>query len=161
MPSVLSLCHVERSLLLLEQPLHLPRYKTFKTMFYHELAYRPVFSNVHRANRRPSTSNLAAVNVRETETHYELHLMAPGRVKEDFKISLSPEKALLISYEAPEQNAEWMHQEYRLQSFKRSVRLSENVDASNISATYENGILVVRIPKVEEAAQTALEIPVQ
>ncbi len=130
-------------------------------MFYHELAYRPVFSNAHRANRRTTGSNLAAVNVRETENQYELHLMAPGRAKEDFKISVTPEKALLISYDAPEQTAQWLHQEFKLQSFKRLVRLSEAVEVSNISATYENGILVVRIPKVEEAAQTALEIPVQ
>lgn len=131
-------------------------------MFYHELSYRPAISSASRTARRSSGHNLAAVNVREKDGHYELHLMAPGRAKEDFKISLSPEKSLLISYDAPENTDEsWVHQEFKLHSFKRSVKLSDAMDISKITATYENGILVITIPKLEEAAQTSLEIPVQ
>lgn len=131
-------------------------------MFYHELSYRPALTNSPRAARRHSGNNLAAVNVLEKDGNYELHLMAPGRAKEHFKISLSPEKSLLISYEAPEnETTEWLHQEYKLHSFKRSVKLADNMDVSKIAATYENGILVITVPKAAEAAQTSLEIPVQ
>lgn len=131
-------------------------------MFYHELAYRPAVSNNLRTGRRHSGSNLAAVNVREKDGNYELHLMAPGRAKEDFKISVSPEKSLLISYEAPEIAAEeWLHQEYKLHSFKRSVKLSDSMDVSKIAATYENGILLITIPKLDEPTPASLEIPVQ
>lgn len=131
-------------------------------MFYHELAYRPAFSNAYRANRRATAANLAAVNVREKGGNYELHLMAPGRAKEDFKISVSPEKNLLISYDAPEKTGdEWLHQEFKLHAFKRSVKLADNMDVSKIAATYENGILMITIPKAEEPASTRLEISVQ
>lgn len=132
--------------------------------FQHELAYRP---QVRRpfpggAVKHRFGGTLASTNVRETETHFELHLLAPGRSKEAFKLRVSPERVLTIGYESPEgTDTPWLHREFHLGSFERSFRLNESVDTASISAAYENGVLIVNLPKKEEAQNAVLQIPVQ
>jgi HSP20 family protein len=108
-------------------------------------------------------SGATPVNIQETDKHYELHVVAPGLNKEDFKINVD-RNTLHVSYEHKdenkEQNGKWIHTEYRNRSFKRSFTLSEKIDASNISAKYTDGVLCVVLPKKESAEVTAQEIAV-
>src|SRR5258708_25782265 len=43
-------------------------------------------------------------------------------------------------------------------SFTRGVRLSDRVDADNISAAYDGGVLSVRVPLLEQAQPRKIEI---
>jgi HSP20 family protein len=43
-------------------------------------------------------------------------------------------------------------------SFTRRIRLSDRVDADNISAAYEGGVLSVRVPLVEQAQPRKIEV---
>jgi HSP20 family protein len=105
------------------------------------------------------------VNIRETDSRYELHLVAAGLKKEDFKINLDRD-ILHVSFEQKEENntqpqdGKWLRNEYRMKSFKRSFTLSEKVDVSKISATYNDGILVITLPKKEAAEPSVHEISV-
>jgi HSP20 family protein len=45
-------------------------------------------------------------------------------------------------------------------SFKRSVALPDNVNAENVSAVYENGVLTVTLPKKEEAKPKKIAVNV-
>ena len=106
----------------------------------------------------------APVNIRETDAAYEMHLIAPGLKKEDFKINI--EKNLLhISYEHKEETNEendhkWLRNEYRYRSFKRSFSLNEKIDGSNISAKYADGVLVITLAIKENVEAAAKEIAV-
>ncbi|RYD51329.1 MAG: Hsp20/alpha crystallin family protein [Sphingobacteriales bacterium] len=130
-------------------------------MFYHPLTYRPVHPAQRPARSRFSPATVP-VNIHETSTGYELQLLAPGRQKTDFKISVAADKTLLISHNTPTpaQPDYWLHQEFNLTPFSRSVKLSEQVDASAITATYESGILTISIPKRPEETPVQKEIPV-
>lgn len=106
----------------------------------------------------------ALVNVRENENQYEVQVIAPGLHKEDFSIQV--EKDMLhIAFEqkkeAKETEDKWLRQEFRMPSFKRSFALNEKVDASGISAVYENGILSVGLPKKEKEEAKSVSISVQ
>ena len=103
------------------------------------------------------------VNIQETDKTYELHVIAPGLKKEDFKLGI--EKNILnISFEQKEENKEqagkWIRSEYQMKSFKRSFTLNEKIEASGIAAKYADGVLIVSLPKKEIAEPTAQEIPV-
>lgn len=113
------------------------------------------------AQRRFGRTTVAAVNISENDSAYELQLMAPGRNKEDFKINLH-ENILTVSYERKEDNnaGKWLLNEFHLSSFERSFELNEKVDAASISAKYENGILHLTLPKKEQAQNPAFEIAV-
>ena len=107
----------------------------------------------------------APVNIQETDKSYELHLVAPGLKKEDFKINLE-KNVLTVSFEQKEENKEqgqdgkWLRNEYQLKSFKRSFSLNEKVDTTNIAAKYNDGVLLVTLPKKEVSEPAATEISV-
>jgi HSP20 family protein len=107
----------------------------------------------------------APVNIRETETSYELHLVVPGLSKEDFKINIDKD-LLNISYDRKEENKDeasaikWLKSEFRLNSFKRTFSLNDKIDAEKISAKYADGILLVTLAKKEVSAPASHEIPV-
>lgn len=109
------------------------------------------------------TSN-APVNIKETDKAYELHLVAPGLKKDDFKLNLE-QNILTVSFEkkeeANEQTEKWIRNEYHMRSFKRSFTLNEKANTSAITAKYEDGVLYVNIPKKETETQTSQQINVE
>jgi len=95
-----------------------------------------------------------AVNVKETDTGFELEMAIPGRKKEDFKIDIDKE-ILTISSEITKEEHEtednYTRKEFSFNSFKRVFTLPETVDVDQIHASYEDGILKFVLPKKEEA----------
>lgn len=98
------------------------------------------------------------VNLRESDTGFEMELVAPGLRKEDFQLNISGDM-LTISFEEKNENKQtnteegWVRQEYRKRSFSRSFHLNEAIDTNGITAHYESGILHVTLPKNEKAKQ--------
>jgi len=102
------------------------------------------------------------VNIHETENAYEMHLMAPGLKKEDFKLHVD-RNVLHISYEHKEEKettGKWIRKEYKMQTFRRSFTLNDKISVSGISAKYNDGVLVVTLPKKEVAEPASQEISV-
>lgn len=107
------------------------------------------------------------VNISENDESYQLEVVAPGLKKEDLKVNVN-DNVLHIAFETKEKSkdesnqegVQMLRQEFRLQSFKRSFKLGEKVDADRISARYENGILYLGIPKKEEEKATNKSIAI-
>lgn len=93
------------------------------------------------------------VDVFEDEKAFDVHVAVPGMNKDDFKIDVN-DSLLTISgerkftKERKENNLHAVETQYG--NFSRSFSLPENVDATKISAKYNNGILEVNIPKDEK-----------
>ncbi|MGB0524726.1 MAG: Hsp20/alpha crystallin family protein, partial [Flammeovirgaceae bacterium] len=51
--------------------------------------------------------------------------------------------------------------EFYYTNFKKSYELPEAIDVNNIEASYENGILMINLPKVKEAETVEREIKIQ
>lgn len=124
--------------------------------------YTPVFSdfwnNFYKDFSQVAGSegsfSAPAVNISENAQGYELEIAAPGLTREDFNLSL--EKNLLTisanKEDKEEDNtAKVVRREFSYYSFKRSFELPDLTDGDRISASYENGVLKVSIPKKEEA----------
>jgi len=90
-------------------------------------------------------------------------MAAPGMTKDDFKVELN-NNVLTISSEKKQEHEEkegekYSRKEFSYQSFQRSFQLSrEAVDADNLQAKYENGVLRLSIPKREEVKQKTLRL---
>ncbi len=99
---------------------------------------------------------LPAVNIMETAEAYALEIAVPGMKKSDFTIDID-NKVLSISSSKrdshEETNANYTRREFGYSSFKRTFTLPDTVEEENVSATYEDGILKVYLPKREEAKQ--------
>jgi HSP20 family protein len=106
-----------------------------------------------------------AVNIAEAENEFRVEVSAPGFSKENFRLKIE-NHVLTISGEVKTENEEtkenFSRREFRLGSFSRSFRLpKDKINTESIGAKYENGILLVTLPKKAEAAkEAALEIAV-
>ncbi len=101
-------------------------------------------------------------NIVETETAYEMQLMAPGLKKEDFRVNVD-RNVLHVSYEHKEEKemtGKWLRKEYRMQTFRRSFTLNDKINVSAIAAKYSDGILTLTLPKKEHSEAVAQEITV-
>lgn len=103
---------------------------------------------------RPGIST-PAVNVKETDDEFQIEVAAPGLDKNDFKVDLD-NNVLTISSEKEfkdeqKEDGRYMRREFSYTSFSRSFTLPEAVDAEKIMAKHKDGILLITIPKREEA----------
>lgn len=109
----------------------------------------------------------APVNIQETDHAYDLHVMAPGLKKDDFKIHVD-RNVLHVSYEHKEEKTEesaapnrWLRKEYRMQTFRRSFTLNEKINVAGINARYNDGVLTVTLPKKETQEAVSQHISVE
>ncbi len=93
-----------------------------------------------------------ALNIKETEDHYEIELAAPGFDKEDFEVTIDNGYLIISakkSEEAEEKEEEFTRREFSYKEFERSLLLPENVAEEAILAKYKNGILRFNLVKKE------------
>ena len=103
------------------------------------------------------------VNVKETEKSFQLDVVAPGFDKTDFKVNIEQDILTVSAEKMNEVNEEGdkqIRKEYSFRSFKRSFTLDEKIDATNISASHINGVLILNLPMKTEVKASATEIKI-
>jgi HSP20 family protein len=97
----------------------------------------------------------------EDEKNYIVRLEAPGIPKDDLEVNLEGQ-ILTISgrrnFEKEEQNEEYFWREREQGRFVRTVRLPSAVDASKVEATYDNGVMAIRLPKAQGSTKSRITI---
>mgnify|MGYP000943482947 FL=1 len=111
-------------------------------------------SDWNLTNFSGTNTSLPAVNVKETNDEFVIELAAPGMEKKDFKINFK-NNVITISSEREDKKEEkkdnYTRREFSYQSFQRAFTVPENAILSDkIEATYNNGILEIKLPKREE-----------
>jgi HSP20 family protein len=98
--------------------------------------------------------------------HHEVVIKAelPDMKKEDIHVTFE-NNVLTLAGERRQDESTRREQFQRLErrhgSFSRSFTLPASVDASNIAATYKDGVLTVRLPRREEAKPKQIAITVE
>ena len=99
-------------------------------------------------------NTLPAVNIRETGKAFMVEFAAPGFTKEDFRIHVE-NNVINVTAEKEkskeEEHERYTRKEFSYNSFSRSFTLPQTVNTGDIIAGYRDGILVLDIPKKEEA----------
>ena len=102
-----------------------------------------------------------ALDLYESGDHFVAVVELPGMRKEDIDLSLH-DGSLTISGERKREsndNGETAQRSERyVGTFRRSISLPTRVDPSKVTATYEDGILKVTLPKVEEAKPKQIQV---
>jgi Molecular chaperone (small heat shock protein) len=106
----------------------------------------------------------APVNIHESGDGFHLDVSAPGLNKEDFNVSVDKD-LLTIAYDKKEEkkseDLKTVRREFTQRSFKRTFTLDDQVDADNIQAKYENGVLKLYLPKKEQAQNNPRQVLIQ
>lgn len=97
----------------------------------------------------------------ETEDAYVVESELPGLTRDDIEVSLE-DGTLSISGRREETAEEksYRRRERAEGRFERRFRLPRSVEAEDVEARMENGILRVRVPKAAEARSRKIEVEV-
>ncbi|MEK4032322.1 Hsp20/alpha crystallin family protein [Methylocystis sp. IM3] len=105
-----------------------------------------------------------AVDFVEKEKEYEITVELPGLDDKAVEVKLS-NGTLAISGEKKEEKEEtkegYYFSERRYGSFKRAFRVPEGVDSDKIEASFDKGVLTLRLPKTPEAQKTQKTIQIK
>lgn len=116
-----------------------------------------------QAESWPATreSHKPFADVHESEKAYHLAFDLPGLSKDEIKIEF--EDGLLSVWgerkNELDETKDGVHRQERYYgSFRRSFSLPTTVKADKITAKYENGVLKVEVPKIEETQKKTISI---
>src|SRR5215211_5568032 len=104
---------------------------------------------------------IPAMDLVETDDHLVLRGDLPGLSEDDVEIEIK-DNVLTVSGERKSENEEKGEGYHRVErafgSFSRSMTLPQGVDAEQVEAHFDSGVLEVRIPKPAEAKPTRVQI---
>ena len=136
------------------------------TPFYRHSLYGP-FRDFERLERRFFGDRIASdfrFDLYEEEENYVLEADLPGVAKADIDIEIeSPYLTVRATREAPdEENGErrYIHSERFYGSFERTFDFA-GVDSETLSATFDNGVLKLKIPKKKAESQKKKSITIE
>jgi HSP20 family molecular chaperone IbpA len=109
---------------------------------------------------RPGLVFTPAVDIYETETEIILLADLPGVKSDRLTVDLRENVLTLIGevdpFEGPDEKA--MLLEYEVGQYYRQFNLSEVIDQAKIDANLYDGVLRLKLPKVEKAAPRKIEV---
>lgn len=113
------------------------------------------------ANR--SEEFIPRVDIRDAEDHLAMTFEVPGMKKEDIKVSVK-EGLLTVAGQREvsreENNEMYVRREIQSGGFSRQFSLPKTVRTDDVSAEYKNGILEIKLAKLEEAKPKEVEIKI-
>jgi len=122
---------------------------------------RRLLSSGERGAVVPSEYREPFIDVMEKDKEIIATAEMPGLEKKDIKINVT-EDMLEISAETKQEEKKeekgYIYRERRSGSYYRAISLPSPVDPDNSKATYENGVLEIKMPKTEVKKKTPLMI---
>ena len=103
------------------------------------------------------------VNIVENEDNYTLTAEVPGMQEKDINLEIADGRMTLKGHTEESQETEekpYRMKEYSRRSFERSFRIGEGIEAENVSAKLDNGILTVVLLKKEEAKPKRVKVEI-
>ena len=93
------------------------------------------------------------VDVSETDQQFEIDFFIPGVEKEQINIDLNDGRLTVSGerkFEKENKGKNYRSVESSFGSFTRSFQLPDNIDQNDVSASFENGVLQIVVPKDEK-----------
>jgi HSP20 family protein len=101
------------------------------------------------------------IDMYQTDDEIIVKASAPGMTAEDIDISITGETLTIrgeLKAEEVQEEARYHIRERRMESFSRSISLPTMVQAEKAKAEFENGILTLTLPKVEEVKPKTISV---
>lgn len=101
------------------------------------------------------TFSIPAVNIIENLTNFAIEIAIPGFSKENLIIEAEEDTLKVASKkidkkEEDQESTQYLSREFNYSNFERLFTLPENINTEEIQANYNNGVLKIMLPKVEE-----------
>lgn len=137
------------------------RFDPFNDIREWERRFFPQMNTFYKEGEENATSFRPAVNTREGEYAYHVEVDLPGVKKEDITVDIKG-NTLTISGERKTREEVKENDYYKCEStygkFQRSFTLPEGIDHENLTASAEDGVLEIVIPKSKIETTRKIEI---
>lgn len=99
------------------------------------------------------------VDIFETDDELTLTADMPGCDPDEFEVNLEENRLTITApNRARDESWEPVYEEYREGHFFREFQVGQSIDRANITASFDNGVLTVHLPKVERTKRRKIEI---
>jgi HSP20 family protein len=144
---------------------YITRFEPFREFTTLQNQLNRVFQDFGRGNDELLTSGtfVPAVDIYEDQHSLNLKLEVPGIEQKDLDIQLENNTLTVRGerrFEEEEKEENFHRIERRYGSFARSFTLPNTVETDNVQATYENGILKIKLAKRAEAKPKQIKVTV-
>lgn len=137
-----------------------PLFRNFDRLFSDD-TYRPFGFLTRPSDDLGQTGWLPAVDVRESDEAFVFMAELPGIAKKDVDITVE-DGVLSLSgerrFDETDEQKNYRRIERTYGTFSRSFSLPSAVDAERVSASFEDGLLTVTVPKTEVAKALKIAI---
>ncbi|MET0476036.1 MAG: Hsp20/alpha crystallin family protein [Mycobacterium sp.] len=122
-----------------------------------ETLTRGLLASQAGSNRSP---RFMPMDLCKIDDHYVLTADLPGVDPGSVDVTTDNGTLTLTAHRSArsEDAAQWLANERFFGTYRRQISLGDGVDASRISATYENGVLTVTIPVAEAAKPRRIDV---
>ncbi|MCK5742974.1 MAG: Hsp20/alpha crystallin family protein [Chlorobi bacterium] len=104
-------------------------------------------------------------DISESSKEVMIYIELPGMSKTDVKISINEERMLTVSGNKNKNdnvdNKRYIRSERSYGEFSRSFMLAENVGLEDIDAKFEEGVLVLKLEKIEPAKPKVIDVEIK
>jgi HSP20 family protein len=127
---------------------------------------RPLLQRIFRLRAAGSSRTLEAIwspnlDFSETDKEYVVRLEAPGIPKDDLEVNLDGQLLTLSGkrdFSNDEKTEQYFRREREQGRFVRALQLPAPVDAAKVEASYNDGVMTVRLPKREPSPKSRIPI---
>ncbi|HHL73973.1 MAG TPA: Hsp20/alpha crystallin family protein [Bacteroidetes bacterium] len=107
---------------------------------------------------------MPSVDISEDNDNFYIHAELPGLSKDDVHINYE-EGVLTLKGEKKTETEEKDKNYHRVErsygAFERSFRVPSRIDVDKINARFENGVLSITLPKLEEAKPKEIKVSIK
>jgi HSP20 family protein len=123
--------------------------------------FNEAFSGLATPARNGESTLTLPVDIRQTEQSYVVEASVPGFAPEDVEVTVE-DNVLTIrgsrKQETEEKRDGWIRRERRSGSVFRQVVMPAEVRAEEITASFQNGVLTVTLPRAQRAQARRIEV---
>src|SRR5258706_8106222 len=116
---------------------------------------------VSKKEPKSSHEGHLTVDVYQTDDEIIVQSTIAGASADDMDIAVTTDMVTIKGRREPEENIktpDYFHQELYWGPFSRAIILPEDIDADAAKASYKNGILTIRLPKLEKSRTKKIKI---
>jgi len=144
---------------------YITRFEPFRDLFNWQGQVNRLFQDFNRGSDELLTTGalVPPVDIYEDEHSISLKLEAPGISEKELDIQLENNTLTIRGerkFEKEEKEENFHRIERRYGAFARSFTLPNTVDAENVDAQYENGVLKIKLAKRAEAKPKQIKVSV-
>lgn len=120
-----------------------------------------MFGDLAGFDSSPETRVKPVIELSSSEDNLTLRAEIPGINPENLDIGVSSDGVVIKGerrYENADQENDWYHSEFSYGRFERSIRFPEPVQNDKAQADYQNGILTLTLPKLEDGRNRVFKV---